>query len=941
MNKKIDFAAIKNSADIVEVIGRFVKLEQVGPHYIGICPFHNEDTGSFKVTPKKKIFKCFGCGKGGDVFDFMELRGMTKKEAALYIGDPNNTAAVPHGAEKEQKVKKEKAESKWKQVLPAVKVDGMYKHRYHGEPNATWDYFDRNGVLMGCVCRFDLPKKKEVLPLIYATDGKIKKWQYLGFDKPRPLYNWHILEKQPTKSVIVVEGEKTAEAAMLLFPKTNVTTWMGGAQGVKHADWTPLLGRIVVLWPDNDGPGFDAMQDVYDIVKTLAEVKWVVNPADAEKGWDVADSSWTPEEAKKYSSKNIIPVPARESKALYIPADAVKPAQSVLSAEDIAEIQQEEAVIRSVLDVVNNPPTPPNEDDPDGFPLMGTEHFRMLGARKEGNGMMFNFYAYSSKTVIGLTPSSMTKNNLMQLAPFNWWKNSFGDGKGSISVDRAANYLINKSAEMGTFSEKWLRGRGAWVDEKRVVIHAGDKLFINGKETALSKYQSKYIYEVGEPMGFSVEDPLVEKDASQLLDLLKLLNWERSISAYLLAGWCIVAPICGALNWRPHIWLTGSAGTGKTWVFQKILQLLLGETGLKVEGETSEAGLRQMLGHDSLPVVFDEAEGEDRKAQDRMQSVLALMRAASASNGGVIAKGSAGGSAKTYRIRSCFAFASISVQVAQQSDRTRVTVLGLIKARGTDVDKKWQHLQACYNDLITEDYCIKLRSRTIALLPTILTNIKTFSNAAAAVIGEQRAGDQVGVLLAGAYSLVSDKVIDYQSAVRWVADKDWSEEKGHGATSDEIALVHHLFDQMIRIETQYATRERTLGELVSTALLLRMEWDIGCDHANERIKRNGIKVEGEFIYISNSADWIKKTLAGTAWARNHNKILMRLPTAESVDSARFSSVTTRAVKFHKDLMFKDVVPDTKPPDPPPENAIVANSNLIGQDTQSQIDYNNP
>jgi putative DNA primase/helicase len=313
-------------------------------------------------------------------------------------------------------------------------------------------------------------------------------------------------------------------------------------------------------------------------------------------------------------------------------------------------------------------------------------------------------------------------------------------------------------------------------------------------------------------------------------------------------------------------------------------------------------------------VVFDEAEGEDRRAQDRMQSVLSLMRASSANDGGLMAKGSAGGSAKTYRIRSCFAFASIGVQVAQQSDRTRVSILGLMKATDDNAGKRWLEFQEKYAALITDDFCKGIRSRTIKLLPVILSNIKTFSNAAAAVIGEQRAGDQVGVLLAGAYSLYSEKIIEYKDAVKWVASRDWDEEKGMGSTRDEVALMSFLLEQMIRIETKHATVERSVGELVLICMLLRLEeWSINIEQANDRLKRMGMKVKDGHLYISNSDVNIQKLLVGTAWSKNHHKILMRIDGAVAEPSERFASgVITRAVKISKETLFPGYVAETIP-----------------------------
>ncbi len=77
---KID--EVRQAADIVEVIGRYVELKQQGRLFKGLCPFHAEKTPSFTVNPERRIFKCFGCGEGGNVFTFlMKHAGMTFPEA--------------------------------------------------------------------------------------------------------------------------------------------------------------------------------------------------------------------------------------------------------------------------------------------------------------------------------------------------------------------------------------------------------------------------------------------------------------------------------------------------------------------------------------------------------------------------------------------------------------------------------------------------------------------------------------------------------------------------------------------------------------------------------------------------------------------------------------------------------------------------------------------
>lgn len=103
----IEEVRMKN--DIVDVISQYVKLTRKGNSYFGLCPFHNEKTPSFSVTPSKQMYYCFGCGAGGNVFTFvMEYENFTFGEALKYLADRAGVELPKIEYSKEAKAKAEK-----------------------------------------------------------------------------------------------------------------------------------------------------------------------------------------------------------------------------------------------------------------------------------------------------------------------------------------------------------------------------------------------------------------------------------------------------------------------------------------------------------------------------------------------------------------------------------------------------------------------------------------------------------------------------------------------------------------------------------------------------------------------------------------------------------------------------------------------------------------
>lgn len=128
---------------------------------------------------------------------------------------------------------------------------------------------------------------KEFKPYI-LVDGQWKKKHPVL----RPIYQEKILNHRADATVLIVEGEKTADAAAKIFPDYVCITWSGGASSLKSTDWRPMAGRKAILWPDADNSGTKCMNKLAGILRDQGsfDISIVdISLADKPKGWDLAD----------------------------------------------------------------------------------------------------------------------------------------------------------------------------------------------------------------------------------------------------------------------------------------------------------------------------------------------------------------------------------------------------------------------------------------------------------------------------------------------------------------------------------------------------------------------------------------------------------------------------------------------------------------------------
>lgn len=148
---------IFDTADLYEVVSDFVSLKKRGVNYVGCCPFHNEKTGSFTVSPAKGIYKCFGCGKGGNVVNFiMEHEQMTYVEALRYLAARYNI--ILEEKELSEEEKKEKSDRESMLIVTHYAEDFFIDQLFHTDEGKSvgMGYLKRRGLDEETIRKFGL-----------------------------------------------------------------------------------------------------------------------------------------------------------------------------------------------------------------------------------------------------------------------------------------------------------------------------------------------------------------------------------------------------------------------------------------------------------------------------------------------------------------------------------------------------------------------------------------------------------------------------------------------------------------------------------------------------------------------------------------------------------------------------------------------------------------
>lgn len=463
------------------------------------------------------------------------------------------------------------------------------------------------------------------------------------------------------------------------------------------------------------------------------------------------------------------------------------------------------------------------------------------------------------------SPSALMSDAcLCDMAPAAFWESICPKRTKNIvtgfDAKAIGDLLMRKCRNKGAFITSRIRGSGIWRE--------GDKIVENLRGPVPQSRDFTYI-RFGDLPEFATDNAITAKEIKDWLDLF---NWTNPSSSFLLIGWLTTAPLCGALKWRVHMFLNGPKDTGKSTLIDGLAELL-SPLVVHVQGSSTEAGIRQMIGADSKACLIDEFESDQNRG--RMQSILRLVRSSSSAKS-TIARGTVEGKAIQYQVYCAFLLGAIIPIKGSNADQSRIVEIELKPHAGDPAIK--EQIDNGLRRISTTKTAWAHRMQ--GLIYTILDSIDIFEKR---LDGESRHRLNMSVLLGGAFAALHERTPSETEADAVIAE--------HKALLSHLAQAHDENDAddcLNRLLTYQVEDEGSVGDLL--AKVAREKYGAGAtaNYENAKIlERVGIKIADDGFLVANIHAGLDAVFKDSIWAGGSwPAALRRLEGAQSGNEQR-------------------------------------------------------
>lgn len=731
----------------------------------------------------------------------------------------------------------------------------------------TYEYKDMQGNILYVVVRVKTPVKQK--------DGKFRKTFSVGYfnhskdDTKWKAFSWYKnpyagkfypfskqdeLAKQGKRNVLIVEGEKAARyLERSLSPFKWIVICIGSSSYLYNKDSYEIFKKLSInhafYWPDNDEAGEKTIGFVKERFDKLSVVK-IPSEEYYIKGWDGADAvidGWNEDKIENFIFTNLY---------------------------DNEEL------------------------DPQYFKPIAHDHDN------------FYFMSYRLGLVKPIKQEAITLGFLKIMAPREFWINKYppeSGQKGLYDSDLAIEDVITMAIRTPYFENGKVRQLGAWEDDGRYVFHYGTGLFVNGKQTGLFDLKTENIYEKKGYLAFSDNKEPVP-DLRAIGNIIKRFSISSPQEKYLFLGWIMLQIVGGALEWRPHIWLTGESGAGKSSAIN-FIEDLFGNSILKETGGSTEAGIRQRVKVSTLGVLIDEMESMDKKTEANVKSIKALIRIAS--SGGKISKGTTNHTGVDFAVKSMFCVGSISPQISENADRTRFAIINFDKsAQGTMSD--WTDTEKQMREILTPEYTNAFKYFMATNVHKVIKAVEMSYRVFSDFNFDSRTIQLYGTLVAGAYICLRNG-FDYteEEYTEFVGKNfNFDDQKGDSLSTEAEQCLSIVMQTVIEYKLGNGTSDKN-----SIFELLKIYYEELKDGTDYNLRKNIVKsvknygflVENEncngnifFVYHSKAT---KKALENTQFSGDIKEILKRHPKAKGIfTKTLYAGASGASIIFSPDIL---------------------------------------
>lgn len=490
-----------------------------------------------------------------------------------------------------------------------------------------------------------------------------------------------------------------------------------------------------------------------------------------------------------------------------------------------------------------------------------------------GQNKGVRYYMATSGEVIGLSAAEHKREILEGLfgGDMGWAEAQMPqhDRDGNLigyNLNELRQYLLQRCHEAGWFDPTdQVRGPGVWREaDGSLTLHCGDQVFHQGRWLRAGDQYGDYVYTAARPEPRPAESAASAQQGEEFVRILNRWNWKSTeicpgfkMAAALYAGFVGCSYVSGALTWRPSILVTGGRGTGKS-LLNELYENIVGEQAIYKCAAPSAAGVRQDLNGAASPVMTDEIEADADNS--KYKALVELARLGSTDGQGKVTRGSAGGKAMSWIVRSCFYFSSILHPPLAPQDASRICVLDLDRIEATPDQS--DDLKAQVRALT--DMSATMRRRMIDGWERLARNKETFTRALSALGADSRQCDQYATLLAAHHVMVEDEPVSSDKAAE-LSDILMTSEimPDDEDAADHVQCLAHLLSTPVDIPGEQGRERMVLGTLINRAFNDRQAWApaLGTYGIVIRVKGG----DSQHIVVSKNHRGLEPIFRGTRW----------------------------------------------------------------------------